>query len=136
VSIFDFHWIAMAVNSFALNSFLSYRLSFKLEPDSAMNEPIENGLKCNGIFNDLFPVLEGNLTRDDGAPGREAFLKNVKEILHNSCRKFFDAKVIENQAISFYETITQSKVAPFGSRKLKLFNQFMNANKDCGSTRN
>jgi hypothetical protein len=81
----------MVVNSFALHSSLSHRLSFKLEPDSAMNDPIKNGLKCNGIFNFLFPVLDGNLTRDDGALGREAFLKNVLEILHDSCRKFFDA---------------------------------------------
>jgi hypothetical protein len=89
----------MGVHSFALNSFLPHGLSFKLEPDSAVNESIENGLKCNGIFNDLFPVLEGNLTRDDGAPGHEAFLKNVIEILHDSCRKFFDAKVIEKEMV-------------------------------------
>ena len=58
----------------------SHRRSFEMDGVGMVYEPIKDGIAEGGVADDIVPVLDGELTGDEGCSTRVAVLEDFEEV--------------------------------------------------------
>ncbi len=77
-------------------------------------EPIEDGVAEGGVAYDIVPVLEGELTGDEGGSASVAVLEDFQQISSFDLIKRLEPEVVNDKECRFQEPIEESRVGAVG----------------------
>lgn len=98
-----------------------------------VNEPVENGIRIGWIADDLVPLLNGQLSGDDGRAAAVTFFEDLKEIVAGLCIERFETSVVEDEKIDACERHQKPGVTSIASGERKFRKQLGNAPVKCGA---
>lgn len=88
-----------------------------------MHEPIEDGIAKCGVADNLVPVLDRDLTRDEGRPPPGAVFDDLQEIASLAVAEGGQAPVVEDERVGFGQRLKEFGVGAVGPKADEIFAQ-------------
>ena len=79
-----------------------------------MDQAVQNGIGEGGIPDDVVPVLEGELARDEGGSSARAVLDDFEEIAAFDLVQGSEAVIVDSQEIGLLKSVHQLWIGAIG----------------------
>ena len=77
-------------------------------------EPIEDSVAKGGVADDIVPVLDGELTGDEGCSTRVAVLEDFEEVSAFDLIERLESEVVNDEQRRFQKSVEESGVGAVG----------------------